>query len=91
MKESKDIWFKRKIYGWGWYPCCLNGWMAILGFFIAIVLSSAIISNYMPDEESFVMLFIPVVMILAVIMLIVCLLRGEKPCWSWGKCQCKND
>jgi hypothetical protein len=83
-KYSKNLWFRRKSYGWGWYPCCWKGWLAIAGFFVAIVLSAVIISNYTVSEESFVMIFTPAVFILAIILLILCFLRGQKPCWCWG-------
>ena len=83
-EKREDMWFRRKYYGWGWYPCCWKGWVAILGFFLAMILSAVVISSYTVNEESFVMIFIPTVFIFAVTLLILCLLRGEKPRWCWG-------
>jgi hypothetical protein len=88
--EKQHIWFKRKSYGWGWYPSCLSGWMAILGFFIAMILSATIISNQTLNDTSFVMIFMPTVFILVLILFILCLLKGEKPCWCWGGKPCRN-
>jgi len=89
--EKQPIWFKRKSYGWGWYPCCWSGWMAIFGFFIAMILSAAIISEQTLDDANFVMIFIPTVLILVLILFILCLLRGEKPCWCWAGKPCRNS
>lgn len=33
--KSKNIFFKAKKYGWGWYPATWQGW-AIFGAFIAL-------------------------------------------------------
>jgi len=89
--EKQAIWFKRKSYGWGWYPCCWKGWLSILGFFVAMILLATIISERTADDTNFVMIFIPSVLILVLILLILCLLRGEKPCWCWAGKPCNSS
>ena len=77
MKNNK-IWFRRKLYGWGWYPSTWEGWIVILVW--AVIFISLIEKT---DHESLKnMIFI----IFSVALLIfVCYKKGEKPKWQWGK------
>lgn len=81
MKE--ELWFKAKLYGWGWYPCCLKGWLVLLAFcilFLPLVHFSARYTGLIPSVYSFI-----AIAILVLGLLIVCFLKGEKPRWRWGK------
>lgn len=78
MKKEKKIWFKRKCYGWGWYPHTWQGWLVILIWVILFVFT---ISKF--DHEWLKNLVF--VIILTAILIWVCYKRGEKPKWSWGK------
>ena len=37
--KYKRYWFKRKTYGWGWYPSTLEGWLVLLAWAILFVFS----------------------------------------------------
>ena len=75
---NKKLWFRRKLYGWGWTPCTWEGWLVLLVWVIFFALA---MSNL--DHESFKnFLFI----FLSVLFLIwICYKKGEKPKWQWGK------
>ena len=77
MKNNK-IWFRRKLYGWGWYPSTWEGWIVIL---VWVILFTSFMSGI--DHESLKnMIFI----IFSVALLIfICYKKGEKPRWQWGK------
>ena len=77
--SDKKLWFKRKIYGWGWYPCTWEGWF-VTGFFIAFLI---VIAGTLPKNGKITEYFIA--LILSVLALIfICYKKGEKPRWSWG-------
>ena len=86
--NPEGYWFKRKLYGWGWVPVKLQGWIVILIFISVLVLNgiyfeSAIPNGGGPSTASLTLFF--VVIIFAVIaMIMICYAKGEKPRWGWG-------
>jgi hypothetical protein len=80
-KNEKQIWFPAKKYGWGWGPpCAWQGWL-VLGCFVALLAASGF--ALLPDRH--VGLWIALVAVLLVALIIICLIKGEKPRWRWGK------
>jgi uncharacterized membrane protein YhaH (DUF805 family) len=75
---EKKLWFRRKLYGWGWTPCTWEGWLVLLVWVVFFTLAVS-----MMDHEGLKnLLFI----FLSTIFLIwVCYKKGEKPKWQWGK------
>lgn len=80
VKNKKNIWFKAKEYGWGWYPINWEGWTVVLSYVLLIFTSSI-----MFVQETVGIQFPMAVVILSLILLIVSYLKGEKPSWRWGK------
>lgn len=77
--NPKGYWFKRKIYGWGWVPVKLQGWIVL---FISIAFF--ILGIYIGDtDDSPGAAFLGFV-IMAGIILFFCIKKGEKPKWQWG-------
>lgn len=75
---GNKIWFKRKLYGWGWYPSAWEGWLVIVIW--AVFFTFAMISL---DHETFKnALFI---FLSTMILIVVSYKKGEKPRWQWGK------
>lgn len=77
MKNNK-IWFRRKLYGWGWYPVTWEGWLVIL---IWAVIFTSLISKM--DHEGMKNIFF--VFVLIGMLIYVCYKKGEKLRWQWGK------
>ena len=81
--NPNNIWFRAKYYGWGWYPATWQGWITMLiwaGLFIIIVGSG--------DDKSNMMFSVVLPAILITIaLIIVCYIKGDKPCWRWGGCK----
>jgi len=86
MEKADDkIWFKAKLYGWGWYPCTWQGWAIILFFAIAEILLFKII-NYSSHSASDTLInFVPFAFLLIIVLVIICYIKGERPRWRWGK------
>ncbi|MEZ4156552.1 MAG: hypothetical protein R3B52_01050 [Candidatus Paceibacterota bacterium] len=80
----KKIWFKRKCYGWGWYPATWQGWAITLGYVAILLALGLTLDKNSTDKEAFLMLALPL-FILTSILIRLCYKYGEKPRWSWGK------
>lgn len=76
-KEKKEIWFKAKCYGWGWYPCTWQGWLVLLIWFVLFLFSVEKM-----DHEGLKNLI--VIIILTIILIWISWKKGERPGWRWG-------
>ena len=74
-----EAWFPAKTYGWGWgLPCRWQGWAVFGGFIMALAAGVPLLRK---EPLGFVVYCFALLAVLVVI----CLLKGEKPHWSWGK------
>ena len=85
--NPKGLWFKRKLYGWGWVPVRWQGWAVILiylGLILTLVLNreEAIPGN--PDSGSNFLVFGLPIIIFTALLIYICYKTGEKPRWQWG-------
>jgi len=88
MEEKKELWFKRKRYGWGWTPSNAKGWLTVLFFLTTITYSSY---YFCRDKNNIDAVSLLVSVFLQVIILIfICYKKGEAPKWQWGD-QNKKD
>jgi hypothetical protein len=83
--KNKKIWFKAKMYGWGWQPVTWQGWI-ITFLYTANILyfgkQSALSAH--SGSDALLSFAIPFV-VQTVFLLIICYARGERPRWRWGK------
>ena len=91
LKDNpKGYWFKRKVYGWGWFPATKQGWFVTL-IFIIIAIALAININELATGKDIILgLFLPLLLML-IIMIRICYAKGEKPRWQWGFKNIKNS
>ncbi len=86
--NPKGYWFKRKLYGWGWVPVKLQGWMVILAFIGILLLNGLYFSsNLSPSggpSTAGLTLFFVVIIVSVTAMIMICYAKGEKPRWGWG-------
>jgi len=77
MRQPK-YWFPAKRYGWGWGPpVAWQGWV-VLAVFLALVALGAVV--LLPKYGQF--LFVGYVVLLCLLLVAVCWLKGERPRWS---------
>jgi hypothetical protein len=78
--NEKQIWFPAKKYGWGWGPpCAWQDWVAIAVFVALLAIAAMLL---LPGHFG---LWIVAVIVLGTVMIITCLVKGERPRWRWGK------
>lgn len=74
---EKKLWFRRKRYGFGWYPSTWEGWVVI---FIWVIFFASFMAK-MDHEWLKNLLFIFVSVSL---LIYICYRKGESPRWQWG-------
>lgn len=88
LKDNpQGLWFKRKIYGWGWVPVRWQGWAVIVIYIVLLVSlvqmrEEAIPGN--PDSGSNFLTFALPIIILTALLIYICYKKGERPRWQWG-------
>lgn len=83
--QQKKLWFKAKLYGWGWQPSSWEGWLCLAAYLAFIILYFRDIdSKSHSASDTLINFFIPLGVATS-ILLAVCYAKGEKPRWRWGK------
>ena len=77
------IWFKRKLYGWGWTPTTWEGWLVILLWIIIFVSLVQTMDHEWLKNIIFIIIMIS-------ILIFICYKKGEKPKWQWGQDKIDN-
>jgi polyferredoxin len=80
LKERKKFWFKRKRYGWGWYPATWQGWVVVL---VWVFIFTLILDKFSRDADLPRLLISFAIITFALIFLSY--KKGEKPKWQWGE------
>jgi hypothetical protein len=80
LKDNpQGLWFKRKLYGWGWVPVRWQGWAVIfiaVGFFVLGV--------YVGESDDAPGAVVIGFVIMTAIIFYFGYKKGEKPKWQWG-------
>jgi drug/metabolite transporter (DMT)-like permease len=86
LKDNPEhLWFKRKLYGWGWVPVRWQGWLVVV-VGIAVVFFGLYVGQ--TDDA-------PGAAALGIFLMIIIIFtfgywKGEKPRWQWGPPRDKN-
>lgn len=79
----EKYWFKRKHYGWGWYPATWQGWLVTGVYLVLVGLFALTIDTDSSPRELVFTFYLPLVL-LSVTLIRICYITGEKPRWQWG-------
>lgn len=80
MPSHPPYWFPAKRYGWGWgLPVAWQGWV-VLAVFAVLVAAGAL--WLLPQYPQWV--FVAYAIVLCLLLVAVCWLKGEPPRWRWG-------
>ena len=79
MSLPKDkAWFPAKTHGYGWgMPRCWQGRLVMLGFFLVLFAGTPLIKKSP-------VYFVGYAGALSVILVAICIWKGEAPSWRWG-------
>lgn len=80
----QKLWFKAKTYGWGWTPCSWEGWAVTALAILSILLNARIVERYAETPLDVVLGSVIPIFITAALLIIICIVTGEKPGWRWG-------
>lgn len=72
--KSKAWWFKRRRYGWGWYPVSVEGWLVTVAYLIGVVALGLLSPSWRFGG----------IAVSTVALLWVCFIKGPAPRWRWG-------
>jgi hypothetical protein len=82
--NPEHLWFKRKLFGWGWTPVTWQGWIATL-IYMAVVIASVLTIEVDSSAREKAFTFILPVVIATAVFIRICYKKGEKPKWQWGQ------
>lgn len=82
--NPKKVWFKRKLYGWGWTPVTWQGWLVSFLYTALIILFGFTIDENSPPREIFFTFFLPFIL-QTIVFIRVLYKKGERPKWQWGR------
>lgn len=85
LKDNPQrYWFKRKLFGWGWVPVTWQGWL-VLAWFVAVIAWNFFRIDAASHSVSDTLInFIPQTALALILLIIVCIWKGEPAKWMWG-------
>lgn len=81
--NPNKLWFKRKLYGWGWTPVTRQGW-TVTAVYIFLVFALAMAIDQYSSTKDVLFMFVLPVLILTIAFMQIAYKKGEKPRWQWG-------
>ncbi|MBI5392842.1 hypothetical protein HZA96_03140 [Candidatus Woesearchaeota archaeon] len=83
---KKEIWFKAKDYGIGWYPATKKGWLVLLAYLVLFIGGIAYFRyNSTLGNTTTIIKEITYIVIITLILVYICMKKGEPMQWQWGK------
>lgn len=80
----KKIWFKRKKYGWGWYPATWQGWLCIAVYVLTVLFVNRIFEQGSYEKNQNLKFYLFTVFLATMTLIFISYKKGEKPKWQWG-------
>lgn len=77
--NPQGLWFKRKLYGWGWVPVRWQGWLVV-----ALSVAIGVLGVYAGEKDDSPGLEGLALILMLGIMCYFGYKKGEKPRWQWG-------
>lgn len=84
MKEKKEIWFKRKAYGWGWKPATWQAYLVITIWLFSLIFTFVQADKNSHSVSDTLYSFILPALALTLIAWLIQYYKGESPRWQWG-------
>ena len=78
----KLYWFKRKKYGWGWYPSTWQGWSILTVYVVLLII---FLNTFPVSKAENIGIFFVGIVFLTGTLISICYVTGETPKWQWGE------
>lgn len=86
MNQNGYVWFKARMFGWGWMPVAWQGWLVVFLFAAAISFIFALIDSRSHSvSDTLIAFFFPNGLALFCMFLAICYVTSEKPSWHREK------
>lgn len=82
--NPNHYWFRRKVFGWGWTPATIEGWIVVVVFVGALLWTGFSMAQGPEPTEEEILWFLAKVASYVIILIAICYATGEKPRWQWG-------
>ncbi|MCA9344819.1 hypothetical protein KC946_03195 [Candidatus Saccharibacteria bacterium] len=83
--NNNKYWFKRRRYGFGWFPVSWEAWCLIVIYLLLVIIGSLFVGGESGSSlSSEVVIYLGLVLAGAVGLIFVSYLKGPKPKWRWG-------
>ncbi|MES2223641.1 MAG: hypothetical protein V4469_01775 [Patescibacteria group bacterium] len=82
---NNKLWFRAKRYGYGWTPNTWQGWGVMVLYLFALIGLSWNIRSMLDGDGNLLVNFVFPFAVLTFFLIIVCIMKGEKARWRWGK------
>jgi uncharacterized membrane protein YhaH (DUF805 family) len=80
MSKDGQYWFPAKRYGWGWGPPIRwQGWAVLFIWFMVMAVAGIRLM------QGHIAAFLSLALLMVVLLLFICYVKGEPPRWRWGK------
>lgn len=84
LKDNpKHLWFKAKLFGWGWTPATWQGWLVVVIYVTLMIFLASKINDQTGVNEAIYYFWLPFVLFTA-LFIVIAIKKGEKPKWHWG-------
>jgi hypothetical protein len=84
--KPKVYWFKAKTYGYGWgLPCSWQGWLCFIIWLMVLMGAWFSLSMFGFEQIHALLLFVGITWVMCMVLLFVCIFKGEPVGWRWGK------
>lgn len=81
MSAPDGWWFPAKRYGWGWGPpVTWQGWVVVIVWFAVFFAGMGMLRRH----GLLFPWFLVWVLVMSVLLMGICYLKGEPPRWRWG-------
>lgn len=84
--DKSSYWFKRRRYGYGFTPVTRQGWAVVVGYVVVVV---ALVPAFLDAPQAVAAkeagFFVMLVTAATAGLLLVCISKGPRPKWRWGK------
>lgn len=82
--NPNGYWFRRKLYGWGWTPARLPGWLTLVAYVLVVIWIVLRVEENAYEITSILTGVVLPYLAATAALIGICLWKGESPRWQWG-------